>query len=197
MSLEDKQYVEGVLAGDPGSFERLVEKYNRMGGAIAYGVLGDYQRALSYNSEALSLDPEDDGAMYLRGELLLRLDRAEDAAESLEEALAAGNESPWVMTALGIAQVQCGNDPEASGCFADAFVLAQEQLEQLPDDSSAVDLLLAASFRGRIDQIPAVWDRLGTLDIRELEKARDTLSLAPERGEAQRTLDAIAEILGA
>lgn len=162
-----------------------------------YAELGDYQRALSYNSEALSLDPEDDGAMYLRGELLLRLDRAEDAAESLEEALAAGNESPWVMTALGIAQVQCGNDPEASGCFADAFVLAQEQLEQLPDDSSAVDLLLAASFRGRIDQIPAVWDRLGTLDIRELEKARDTLSLAPERGEAQRTLDAIAEILGA
>jgi RNA polymerase sigma-70 factor (ECF subfamily) len=52
MSLEDKQYVEGVLAGDPGSFERLVEKYNRMGGAIAYGVLGDYQRAEDVVQEA-------------------------------------------------------------------------------------------------------------------------------------------------
>ncbi len=160
-----------------------------------FAELGEYQRALSYNSEVLSLDPADDGAMYLRGELLLRLDRAEDAVDSLDQALAAGNESPWVMTALGIAQLRCGNEEEASGCFGDAFVLASEQLEQMGDDSSVVDVLLAASFRGRIDQVPEVWARLGGLERRELEKALDTLSLAPERGEAQRTLDAIAQIL--
>ncbi len=162
-----------------------------------FAELGDYQRALSYNSEVLSLDPDDDGAMYLRGELLLRLDRAEDALESLDQALAAGNESPWVMTALGIAQLRCGNDEEASGCFGDAFVLASEQLQEMPDDSASVDLLLAASFRGRTDQIPELWERLGDLDPRELEKARDTLSLAPEHGDVQRTLDAVTQILSA
>jgi len=156
----------------------------------------DYQKALDYNGKILALDPDDDGAMYLRGELLLRLGRADEAVESLDRALAAGNESSWVMTALGIAQLRCGNDEEASGCFGDAFVLATEQLAQLPDDSAAVDLVLAASFRGRIDQIPELWGRLSGLEPQELEKARDTLSLAPEQGEAQRTLDAIAQILG-
>jgi len=160
-----------------------------------YAARGDYQRALAVNSEVLSLDPADDGAMYLQGELLLRLDRADDALESLDRALAAGNESPWVMTALGIAQHRRGDEAEASGCFGDAFVLAQERLEHLSDDSAAMDLLVAASFRGRIDQIPDLWERLGEVDPTELDKARDTLSLAPDRGEAQRTLDAIARIL--
>jgi tetratricopeptide (TPR) repeat protein/G3E family GTPase len=156
---------------------------------------GDYQRALEYNTRVLCVDPDDDGALYLRGELLLRLDRAEDAVEPLDQALAAGNESPWVMTALGIAQLRCGNDEEAAGCFGDAFVLATEQLAQLPDDSASVDLLLAASFRGRLDQVPELWERLGDLEPRELEKARDTLSQAPDCGEAQRTLKAIERIL--
>ncbi len=160
-----------------------------------FAELGDYQKALAYNSEVLSLDPDDDGAMYLRGELLLRLDRAEDAVQALDQALAAGNESPWVMTALGIAHHRCENAEEAAGCFADAFVLSQEQLAHLPDDSSSVDLLLAAAFRGRLDQVTELWEGLDTLDIAELAKARDTLSLAPERGEAQKTLEAIDKIL--
>jgi RNA polymerase sigma-70 factor (ECF subfamily) len=45
MSLEDKECVEGVLRGESHLFERLVEKYNRMGGAIAYGTVGDFQLA--------------------------------------------------------------------------------------------------------------------------------------------------------
>ena len=52
MSLQDKDYVEGVLAGETQLFEQLVRRYNRMGGAIAYGVLGDFQRAEDVVQEA-------------------------------------------------------------------------------------------------------------------------------------------------
>ena len=45
MLAEDREYVERVLAGEPEVFEHLVRKYNRLGGAIAYGVLSDFHLA--------------------------------------------------------------------------------------------------------------------------------------------------------
>ena len=45
MFYEDTENVERVLAGDVDAFENLVRKYNRLGGAVAYGILGDFQLA--------------------------------------------------------------------------------------------------------------------------------------------------------
>ncbi len=45
MLAEDREYVERVLTGEPEVFEQLVRKYNRLGGAIAYGVLSDFHLA--------------------------------------------------------------------------------------------------------------------------------------------------------
>jgi len=45
MVSEDREYVERILSGEPELFESLVRKYNRMAGAIAYGVLGDFHEA--------------------------------------------------------------------------------------------------------------------------------------------------------
>ena len=45
MLAQDREYVERVLSGETEVFERLVSKYNRLGGAIAYGVLRDFQLA--------------------------------------------------------------------------------------------------------------------------------------------------------
>ena len=45
MLAEDREYVERGLAGEPEVFEQLVRKYNRLGGAIAYGVLSDFHLA--------------------------------------------------------------------------------------------------------------------------------------------------------
>ena len=42
MVSDDREHVERVLAGEPQVFEHLVRKYNRLGGAIAFGVLGDF-----------------------------------------------------------------------------------------------------------------------------------------------------------
>lgn len=52
MLSSDRDYVEQVLAGDAEAFEHLVRKYNRLGGAIAYGVLGDFQLAEDVLQEA-------------------------------------------------------------------------------------------------------------------------------------------------
>lgn len=48
----DQECVERVLAGEPGYFEELVRRYTRFGGAIAYGVIGDFQQAEDVLQEA-------------------------------------------------------------------------------------------------------------------------------------------------
>ena len=52
MLAEDREYVERVLAGEPEVFEQLVRKYNRLGGAIAYGVLSDFHLAEDVGQDA-------------------------------------------------------------------------------------------------------------------------------------------------
>ena len=41
----DSVLVERTLRGEPQAFESLVERYLRLAGAVAYGVMGDYDRA--------------------------------------------------------------------------------------------------------------------------------------------------------
>jgi len=52
MRAQDRECVERVLAGESGAFEELVRKYHRLGGAIAFGVLGDFQLAEDVVQEA-------------------------------------------------------------------------------------------------------------------------------------------------
>lgn len=52
MVSEDREYVERILAGEPEAFESLVRKYNRMAGAIAFGIVGDFHEAEDVVQEA-------------------------------------------------------------------------------------------------------------------------------------------------
>ena len=52
MVSEDRDYVERILAGDTNVLESLVRKYNRMAGAIAFGILGDFHEAEDVVQEA-------------------------------------------------------------------------------------------------------------------------------------------------
>ncbi len=45
MTNEDRELVQETLAGDLEAFSRLVRKYNRMAGAISFGICGDFQMA--------------------------------------------------------------------------------------------------------------------------------------------------------
>jgi RNA polymerase sigma-70 factor (ECF subfamily) len=45
MIAEDREYIDRVLAGDLAAFDGLVRKYNRMAGAIAFGIVGDFSSA--------------------------------------------------------------------------------------------------------------------------------------------------------
>jgi RNA polymerase sigma-70 factor (ECF subfamily) len=49
---EDSQTVERILAGDPEAFEILVRRYNRLGGAVAYAIVGDFHQAEDIVQEA-------------------------------------------------------------------------------------------------------------------------------------------------
>ncbi len=49
---EDRELVQMVLLGDLDAFNQLVRKYNRMAGAIAYGICGDFQAAEDIVQEA-------------------------------------------------------------------------------------------------------------------------------------------------
>ena len=52
MVIEDQETVAWVLAGEPERFESLVHKYTQLGGAIAFGILGDYQLSEDVVQEA-------------------------------------------------------------------------------------------------------------------------------------------------
>ena len=52
MVIEDQETVACVLAGEPERFESLVHKYTQLGGAIAFGILGDYQLSEDVVQEA-------------------------------------------------------------------------------------------------------------------------------------------------
>lgn len=56
MVIEDRddvaRAVARVLAGEPECFEALVRRFTRLGGAIAFGILGDYQLAEDVLQEA-------------------------------------------------------------------------------------------------------------------------------------------------
>ena len=45
MIAEDREYIDRVLSGEVSAFDGLVRKYNRMAGAIAYAVVGDFSSA--------------------------------------------------------------------------------------------------------------------------------------------------------
>ena len=49
---DDRQLVEATLDGDVDAFTVLVKKYNRMAGAIGFGVCGDFQAAEDIVQEA-------------------------------------------------------------------------------------------------------------------------------------------------
>lgn len=49
---DDRQLVEATLEGDVEAFTTLVKKYNRLAGAISFGVCGDFQAAEDVVQEA-------------------------------------------------------------------------------------------------------------------------------------------------
>lgn len=49
---EDRELIERARRGDVGAFERLVGKYQRLGGAVAFGVLHDMELAEDVVQEA-------------------------------------------------------------------------------------------------------------------------------------------------
>jgi RNA polymerase sigma-70 factor, ECF subfamily len=53
MIAEDREYIDRVLSGDVAAFDGLVRKYNRMAGAIAFGIVGEFSSADDVVQEAL------------------------------------------------------------------------------------------------------------------------------------------------
>ena len=53
MIAEDREYIDRVLSGEIAAFDGLVRKYNRMAGAIAFGIVGDFSSADDVVQEAL------------------------------------------------------------------------------------------------------------------------------------------------
>lgn len=49
---EDSETIERILSGEPEAFEALVRRYNRLGGAVACAIVGDYHQAEDIVQEA-------------------------------------------------------------------------------------------------------------------------------------------------
>lgn len=110
----------------------------------------------------------DGGTLYLRGHLLLRAGRADDAVDTLADAMAMGNEYSWVQRTLGAALWATGDAEAAEAVFEESLARAEQDLDE-QDPSSGADLLLGAALCGELDLGAGHQVLLDAMDTEDLD----------------------------
>jgi Flp pilus assembly protein TadD len=104
-------------ATQPGSEDPAARLYSE---ALALYRRGEAAGALGPIERALVIAPDRPGLHLLRGWVLIRLARPEDAAEAFQRALHLSPGDPEALTGLGIAALHRGDPAVALAHFADA-----------------------------------------------------------------------------
>jgi arylsulfatase A-like enzyme/Flp pilus assembly protein TadD len=146
--------------------------YNACMTALERAEQGDLTGALRLVEQAERMDPNVAQIEFLKGTLLGRLGRYQEAASALERTLALNPHHTAARFKLALAWVRIGHDERADR-------LLREVVRQQPEDFRAWHNLAAIAY--------------GRGDLREAEALeRKAVALSPEYGEAWNTLGAIA-----
>jgi tetratricopeptide (TPR) repeat protein len=89
----------------------------------------DYAKALDYYNQSLAADPKYIHAWIDKGNVLVRMNRTEEAVAAYDTALALDNKTPEVWNSRGKAQMAAGNYIAARDSFDQAIQLAPEYAE--------------------------------------------------------------------
>ncbi|MBI4606961.1 MAG: sigma-70 family RNA polymerase sigma factor, partial [Planctomycetes bacterium] len=144
MVSEDREYVERILAGETEVFEALVSKYNRMAGAIAFGITGSFHDAEDVVQEAflkafrLLATLRDPGKFkyWLAGLVKTRaLDLLRYRRSHREGSLAVG---PGVDELAAAGTYRAGGSPEEEQVREETRRKVLEALETLPTEDRLV-----------------------------------------------------------
>jgi len=126
--------------------------------AIAWYQKGHFPEALADMDRSVALDPTDATALHQRGNVLLALDRIEEAKQEYERTLRISAEDAGVWNNYGIALDRLGRTNEALQAF-------QRAMECNPPSKNAfLAMAIAQIHAGRLDQAAKLLDQLDKLE---------------------------------
>jgi tetratricopeptide (TPR) repeat protein len=126
--------------------------------AIAWYEKGHYQEALSDIDNCLALDPRDVGALQQRGNILLALNRLDDARKDFEQTLQLSDIDGGVWNNYAIALDGLGRINEALAAYQRAITCRP------PSESAFLGLAFDQVELGRLDDASATLTRLDSVD---------------------------------
>lgn len=119
---EALEFLEAVVEVNPRhtrALFRLGDIYNRQ--------LGDPSQALGYLQDCVDFDPANISCHYLLGRVQYRLEWYQDAADSFEQTMRLGSESPRHYYWAGWSQINIGNCTRAMTYLVPGYQIALEQ----------------------------------------------------------------------
>jgi Tfp pilus assembly protein PilF len=147
--------------------------------AIAWYEKGHFPEALSDIDQSLTLDPGDVTALHQRGNVLLALNRLEDAAQDYERTLKIVPDDAGVWNNYGVALEGLGRTNEALQAFRRAMECHP------PSESAFLGMAFLQIRSGRLEVAAGTLDQLEKLEKRPNAVALAIRSvLARERGDA-------------
>ena len=178
--------------------------------AVEHHQAGRLAEADSLYRRVLEIEPNNAGALHLRGVLAYQQARNEDAVGSIEKAIRAGGPHPVVLNDLGKAYFALKRYREAKRCFARALSLDADHAEALGNFGAVLALtgeLREARSRLRRavalqPRYPNAWFNLGAVlrRLHEPEEAeqscRRALALDPRMADAHLELGNVLADLG-
>ncbi len=178
--------------------------------AVEHHQAGRLAEADSLYRRVLEIEPNNAGALHLRGVLAYQQARNEDAVGSIEKAIRAGGPHPAVLNDLGKAYFALKRYREAKRCFAKALSLDPDHAEALGNFGAL--LALTGELRGARSRLrkavalqpryPNAWFNLGAVlrRLHEPEEAeqscRRALALDPRMADAHLELGNVLADLG-
>ena len=135
--------------------------------SIAWYEKGHFPEALSDIDRSVALDPGDMAALHHRGNVLLALNRLEEARQEYERTLKINSEDAGIWNNYGIALDGLGRTNEALQAFRRAMECKP------PSESAFLGLAFLQIRSGRLDDAAGILDQLD-----KLEKSPNAVVLA-------------------
>ena len=162
---------------------------------------GDMERLLVESERILADDPDEAGAIYLRGIALWQLDRPEEAVKALRRSVALMPDQPGIHGTLGSVLAESarkkndqGEEADARRLFLEAAQSLREQLEQTPGNNVyLVNLVIALEGAGEEQEATDVLKALVAADPGNIKARLRLVEILHTMGQTDQALEFLSQ----
>ncbi len=174
---KDKKNAEAVdkAANKAISDEQKKEMDRHFFNALREKNNGNLNQAAESFRKVLSIDPENDAALYELGKLFLAIDKKEEALILFEEAVRIKPENEWYLMALSDVYEAQSKYKEAAEVYRKAIVLKPSNIEYYFDYASM--LLYQSKFEEAIKTYNQIQEKIGVTEELSVQKEKIWLKL--------------------